>query len=194
MSFLHKSPPLLHYMISLIRSVIIDFRYNDWTIADYFRKQGAQIGNNCRIDIRSEFGDEPYLISIGNHVHICRGVILHTNDGGRWIFSEEIPDINVWGKIVIEDNCLIGLNTQLLPNIRIGKNSIVGAGSVVISGSNIPPNSIVIGIPARVIGSTVKYKEKCLAAWKEQRPPAEYVKNLKERKQKRKEHLTKLFP
>ncbi|HEX76601.1 MAG TPA: hypothetical protein G4O12_08515 [Dehalococcoidia bacterium] len=55
---------------------------------------------------------------------------------GVWIFKEEIPDIEGSGNIVIEDNCLIGANSHLLPNIRIGKNSIVGAG-------DLPPKEIV---------------------------------------------------
>ena len=112
---------------------------------------------------------EPYLVSIGNNVFITTGVIFHTHDGGAWVFKEEINDIDILGNIIIEDNCVIGRNSQLLPNIRIGKNSIVGAGSVVIS--DVPPNSIVMGVPARVFGSTLKYKEKCIARWKEQKLP-----------------------
>jgi tetrahydrodipicolinate N-succinyltransferase len=77
--------------------------------------------------------------------------------------------MHLFGTITIEDNCMIGRNVNLLPNIRIGRNSIVGAGSVVIS--DIPPNSIVMGIPARAISSISKYEEKCMATWNEQRPP-----------------------
>lgn len=79
------------------------------------------------------------------------------------------PNLDICGPIIIEDNCLIGVGAQLLPNIRIGRNSIVGAGSVVIS--DVPPNSIVMGVPARPISSLSKYEERCLAEWKEQSPP-----------------------
>ena len=148
----------------------------------------------------SSLGTEPYLVTIGSHVFISEGVVFHTHDGGVWIFRDEIPDIRVHGTIIIEDNCLIGRNAMLLPDIRIGRNSIVGAGSVVIS--DVPPNSIVTGVPARAISSIEKYKEKCIARWKEQKPPDLYIepggnwwdsKHSKENKQKVRRHLTNLF-
>jgi carbonic anhydrase/acetyltransferase-like protein (isoleucine patch superfamily) len=116
-----------------------------------------------------DLGTEPYLIKIGNHVTIAGGVLFVTHDGAVWVFREEVPDIQVFGPIVIEDNCVIGQNAILFPNIRIGRNSIIGAGSVVIS--DIPPNCIAFGVPARVWSSIEKYKEKSLARWREQKPP-----------------------
>lgn len=182
------------------RDAIILVRYNEWTIAEYFRKQGAKIGENCLFQVRS-LGRDPYLIEIGNYVFIASGVVFHTNDGGAWILKEEIPDSSVFGKIVIEDNCIIGTNSHLLPNIRIGRNSIVGVNSVVIT--DIPPNSIVMGVPARVIGSSLKYKRRCIARWKEQKPPG-YKKieierdwwaytEYKENMQKLRRHLTNIL-
>jgi acetyltransferase-like isoleucine patch superfamily enzyme len=144
------------------------FEANDSrTIVAYYRKQGAHIGENCMIEVYQTW-PEAYLITIGNHVHISVNVLLHTHDGGAWILRDTIPNIQIFGTIVIEDNCLIGANAQILPNVRIGSNSIVGAGSVVIA--DVPPNSIVMGVPARVIGSTLKYKAKCLALWDQQKP------------------------
>lgn len=149
----------------LIRRFTISLRYNNWTIAEYYRKQGAQIGDNCRIDIYSTLFDA-HLLSIGNHVFIAKNVTLHTHDGGAWILRNEIPNIRITGNIIIEDNCMIGASAHLFPNVHIGKNSIIGAGSVVIS--DIPPNSIAMGVPARVMGSTLKYREKHVTFWKEQ--------------------------
>jgi len=174
-------------------------QYNRFTITEYFRKQGAQIGERCSI-IPRWLGDEPYLIKIGNDVTIADGVSFITHDGGVWIFRKEIPNIQVFGPIIIEDNCVIGQNAILFPNIRIGKNSIVGAGSVVIS--DIPPNSIALGIPARVFSSTDKYKEKCIARWNEQFPKDCIIeeganwwssRHLKDNREKLKKHLMKLF-
>ena len=53
------------------------------------------------------------------------------------------------GKIKIEDDVWIGSNVIILPNINIGKGSIIGAGSVVTK--NIPEYSVAVGVPARVI-------------------------------------------
>jgi acetyltransferase-like isoleucine patch superfamily enzyme len=156
------------------KSIIHIYKYDSYSIVKYYRKCGAHIGENCRIDIRSEWYEAP-LITIGNHVFIAQGVLLHTHDGGAWILRDEISNIRITGPIVIEDNCMIGANSHLLPNVRIGKNSIVGAGSVVIS--DVPPNSIVMGVPARVIGSVLKYRDKHVSIWNEeiklgkQKPP-----------------------
>lgn len=170
-----------------------------FSIVDHFREQGAQIGEGCSI-IAKSLGTEPYLVKIGNHVTIASGVAFITHDGGSWIFRDEVPDLQVFGPIVIEDNCVIGQNAILFPNIRIGKNSIVGAGSVVIS--DIPPNTIAIGIPARAFGSVIKYKEKCLNRWAEQKPPGCKIepgenwwnsKHFTQNRMKLKKHLLELF-
>jgi acetyltransferase-like isoleucine patch superfamily enzyme len=165
-------------------------RYSDFDVAEYYRKQGADIGANCCIQDRSPWS-EPFLVSIGNHVLISRNVVFHTDDGGTWILEREIPGINVFGTIVVEDNCLIGCNSQLFLNTRIGKNSIVEPGSVVIS--NVPPNSIVMGVPARVIGTTLKYRERCLALWKEQKPHAWPMKDKKKAELELRKHLATYF-
>lgn len=138
-------------------------KYDDFTIENYFREKGYRVGKNNRIFIRS-LGSEPYLIRIGNHCTITSGVTFVTHDGGAWIFREEIPRLNVYGKIEIKDNCFIGIKSIILPNVTIGPNSVVGAGSVVTK--DVPANTIAAGVPARVICSADEYKEKCLRKWK----------------------------
>ncbi len=152
---------IISYLINLIAIGL----YNPSTIENYYRKKGYSIGKNNRIYIHN-FGSEPYLIKIGNHCTISTGVSFVTHDGGAWIFRDEIPDLNVFGKIEIKDNCFIGLNSIILPNVTIGPNSVVGAGSVVTK--DVPPNTVVAGVPAKVISSTEKYKEKCLTQFKAQ--------------------------
>lgn len=174
-------------------------KYDNYSIAKYFRKKGAQIGEGCSIIPRS-LGTEPYLIKIGNHVTIAKGVTFITHDGGAWIFRQEVPDLQVFGPIIIEDNCVIGQNAILFPNIRIGKNSIVGGGAVVIS--DIPPNSIAMGVPARVWSSVERYKKNCMEKWKAQKPSYYIIeegrnwwnsKHYKENRKKLKKHLINLF-
>ena len=174
-------------------------KYNPYTIAEYFRKQGAQIGEGCFI-VPTILGTEPYLVKIGNHVAIAQGVKFETHDGGAWLFRNEVPDLQVFGPIIIEDNCVIGQNAVLFPNIRIGRNSIVGASSVVIA--DVPPDTIVMGVPARAFGSVAKYKEKCLQRWEAQKPPDCVIEpgvtwwtseNLMENRQKLRKHLERFF-
>lgn len=193
-------------MIDIIREIVARIKkirelrkYSPSTIAEYFRKQGAQIGEGCFI-VPSSIGTEPYLIKIGNHVAIAQGVKFMTHDGGAWIFRDEIRDLQVFGPIVIEDNCVIGQYAILLPGVRIGRDSIVGASSVVIT--DVPPDTIVMGVPARPFGSTKKYKQKCIERWKTQQPPDCIIepgqdwwnsKHFHENREKLKRHLLGLF-
>jgi carbonic anhydrase/acetyltransferase-like protein (isoleucine patch superfamily) len=50
----------------------------------------------------------------------------------------------------IEDDCLIGMGSVLLNQVRVGTGSVIGAGAVVPEGMEIPPGSLVMGVPARI--------------------------------------------
>lgn len=55
-----------------------------------------------------------------------------------------------WGKAIhIEDDCWIGANAVILPGVTIGRGSTIGAGAIV--SRDVPPYSIAVGIPARVV-------------------------------------------
>lgn len=148
-------------MLKLIKKLIqaIKMRsYSEYTIVELFRKQGAIIGDNCRIYINYLSG-EPYLVRIGNHVSIGAGVSLITHDGAVWVYRQKDPATNRFGKIEIKDNCFIGNQAIILPNVTIGPNSIVGAGAVVTK--DVPENCVVAGNPAKIICKTEEYIEKC---------------------------------
>jgi acetyltransferase-like isoleucine patch superfamily enzyme len=168
-------------MVSKLLRLISNFRrrlelaaHDDFTVAEYFRKQGAIIGDDCRIMIRS-FGSEPYLIRIGNHCTIAPHASLVTHDGAAWIFTGEFPNLQRFGKINIHDNCFIGLRAIIMPNVTIGPNAIVASGAVVTH--DVPPDTIVAGCPAKPVGNIHDYKTKVLRQWQEQRPP-DYLSDL----------------
>lgn len=118
---------------------------------------GVTIGEKCRISCYS-FSPESYLIEIGDHVVICKNVYLITHEGAITIFHHENPDMDLFGRITIGDNSFIGMNSLILPKTTIGKNCVVGAGSVVRG--IIPDNSVVAGNPAKVVMSTDEYKKR----------------------------------
>jgi acetyltransferase-like isoleucine patch superfamily enzyme len=155
--------------LNKIRKAYILRKYNDFNIAEYFRKQGAIVGENNRIMIRS-LGGDPFLIKIGSHCSISLNVCFVTHDGGGWVFTEEMPSLQRFGKIEIKDNCYIGINCIILPNVIIGPNSIVGAGSVITK--DVPPNAVVGGNPAKFIKTIEQYKKEMLDEWNEQKPPS----------------------
>jgi len=64
------------------------------------------------------------------------------------IYSESTID-NRSGKVVLKNNCRIGSHSTILPGVSIGKNSIIGAHSLV--NKDIPDNVVAFGVPAKVV-------------------------------------------
>jgi acetyltransferase-like isoleucine patch superfamily enzyme len=138
----------------------VRFRGN---LINYLRHQGVRIGEHCQLlNIADNYGSEPWLIEIGNHVTLTSGVFLLTHDASSRLFRKTLPQSspygNRFGRIRIHDNCFVGVNSIILPGVTIGPNSIVGAGSVVAK--DVHPNAVVAGVPARVICTLDDYIEK----------------------------------
>lgn len=124
----------------------------------YFRKLGVVMGENTyanlgmRIAI-NEVSDQPKII-IGDNVSIAPNVIFvaeSSANNGREINSiDYVRDkLTVNGKIIVEDEVWIGANVTILPNVRVGRCSVIGAGSVVVH--DVEPYAIYVGVPARKI-------------------------------------------
>jgi len=126
----------------------------------YSNYYGVNIRKDARITGNVDFGDEPYLIKIGDHVTLTQDIKFLTHDGGVGLFREESPGINILGKITIGDHVFIGENSMILPNVTIGNWVIVGAGIVVTK--DIPDNVVCAGVPARVIKSINEYKREAI--------------------------------
>jgi lipopolysaccharide O-acetyltransferase len=96
-------------------------------------------------------------VRIGNNVLIASRVFISDHNHGMYHLSDSLsfPSIEPIKRpiysnpVFIDDNVWIGEQVCILPGVKIGKGSVIGAGSVVVN--NVPPNSIVVGNPARVI-------------------------------------------
>jgi carbonic anhydrase/acetyltransferase-like protein (isoleucine patch superfamily) len=65
----------------------------------------------------------------------------------------------------IEDACLIGINAVIMDDAVIGRGSIVAGGAMVTEGKVFPPNSIIAGVPAKVIGERDSARANRMNAW-----------------------------
>jgi acetyltransferase-like isoleucine patch superfamily enzyme len=83
-------------------------------------------------------------VLIGSHTMIIDNDFHHSDSRKRYE-NKDIPA----RRIIIEDNVFIGTNCMILKGITIGKNSVIGANSVVFT--SIPENSIAIGNPCKVV-------------------------------------------
>ncbi len=117
------------------------------------RASGVRLGEDCRL-FGVEFGSEPYLVTLGDHVS-ASNVAFITHDGGVWVFRDQHPDIDVIKPIKVGDNVFLGYGVIVLPGVTIGDNVIVGAGAVVTR--DIPSDCVAAGIPARPIRSLAEY-------------------------------------
>lgn len=110
---------------------------------------------------RGMFGSEPWLITIGDNVHITADVRFVTHDGGTLILRKDTPDLEWTAPIVIGDDVYIGIRATILPGVTIGSRSIVAAGAVVAR--DVPPNTVVGGVPAKPICTMDEYARKMKA-------------------------------
>ncbi len=97
-------------------------------------------------------GDVSY-IKIGKNSNVQDNAVIHVSHNTPTIIGENVTigHLAMVHAAKIEDNVIIGINSVVLDNAVIGEGSIVGAGAVVTSSTKIPPNSLVLGIPAKVI-------------------------------------------
>ena len=96
----------------------------------------------------------PKLISFGNNVWVASNVTLVTHDVIHYMLNirDKNPAYQEYlGCIDIKDNVFIGANSTILPNVTIGPDTIIAAGTVV--NKSLPGNGVYAGVPARYICS-----------------------------------------
>lgn len=130
----------------------------------YARKVGVQVGEGCRL-MGANFGTEPYLVSIGNHVLTASGVSFITHEGGHWVLKgldkEKYQNTFGYGRITVGNNVYIGSDVTVLRGVTIGDNVIVGAKSLV--NKSLPANGVYAGVPAKRICSLEEWEQKFMA-------------------------------
>jgi carbonic anhydrase/acetyltransferase-like protein (isoleucine patch superfamily) len=92
-------------------------------------------------------------ISIGAQSNIQDGTIVHVDEGVPCIVG---PRVGVGHRVIlhgceVEEDCLIGMGSILLNRVKIGKGSVVAAGAVLTEGMIVPPGSLVMGVPGKVV-------------------------------------------
>lgn len=155
--------------------------------AEYFRKKHifAEIGDNvCFTPLKPPL--YPELIRIHDNVIVASNVLFVTHDAFHTIVNRQAKEPILQegvGCIEIGNNVFIGSNVTILYGVKIGNNVLVAAGTVV--NHDVPDNSIVAGVPARVIGTYDKLVEK--------RMQNKYPKELAPKKQAVSEEMKKYF-
>ncbi|MEM1524707.1 MAG: acyltransferase [Nitrososphaerales archaeon] len=147
-----------------------------------FIGKNVKIGKGVKIWHFAYVGDNVELgdgVVIGSLAHIDRGVKI--GDNTRVEGSVYIPPLTIIGKdvfigpavtftndpyppskrmigVVVEDGAIIGASSVIKAGVRIGKNSVIAMGAVVTK--DVPPNTVVAGIPARPLYSRQEYEKR----------------------------------
>lgn len=105
-------------------------------------KEGADLGCNLICNCGTD-------ISIGKDVLIAGFCYIQSSSHGVAPDKSIKHQSNTYAPIVIGDDCWLGGHVSILPGVSIGSGAVIGAKSVVTS--NVEPNTIVAGIPAKLI-------------------------------------------
>lgn len=87
-------------------------------------------------------------IRVGNHVLINVGCTI-SHDCIIEDFCNISPGCHLAGHVILESEVFLGTGVSIIPKVKIGRGSIIGAGSVIIR--DVPENSLVAGVPGRII-------------------------------------------
>ena len=139
--------------------------------------KNVNIGSFCRVAVSVSFGNHKcksrrkIRLKIGDNVHIGNNAFIIANNnieiGDNVIMAPYVyisdhihsfydikknlhdQPLTNGGIVKIGDNVFVGIKASILPNVIIGKRSIIGANAVVTK--DVPPYSVVVGNPARIV-------------------------------------------
>lgn len=147
-----------------------------WLIMRFlFKRLGVRTRLGKRLDIRC-----PYRISIGAYTSINKKTLLDGRGGNLYIGKcvDVAQEVNIWTlehdyndpfykakgeSVIIEDYVWIASRATILPGVHVGRGAVVASGAVVTK--NVPPMSIVGGVPAKIIGKRNVDPQYKLGSW-----------------------------
>lgn len=149
----------------ILRHILLGEKASSRRYVNHLRKMGAQVGENVRFyDPFHTFVDTsaPWLLTIGDHVSITRGVTILTHDYA-WSVIRRYPEsrgalLGAQSGVTIGSNVFIGMNAVITRGVRLGDHVIIGAGSVVTS--DCESGFVYAGNPAKKVCSVAEFWEK----------------------------------
>jgi len=124
----------------------------------------VKIGKNCGIFPNAVIRGDQNSIEIDEGSNIQDCCVLHVDSKNKIKIGKNVS-IGHCAMIhgaTIEDDCLIGIHVTVLNGAKIGSGSIIGANALVTAGMQIPENSLVIGIPGRIIKQDENHRKQAI--------------------------------
>jgi carbonic anhydrase/acetyltransferase-like protein (isoleucine patch superfamily) len=113
----------------------------------------VEIGEDSSVWFGSVIRGDVNYIRIGARTNIQDHTIIHVNTGTHPTILED--EITVGHRVTlhgcyVESGCLVGIGSIILDGVRVGRHSLIAAGSLVTPNTQIPPRSLVMGSPAKL--------------------------------------------
>ncbi|AXV37873.1 MAG: gamma carbonic anhydrase family protein [Methanobacteriaceae archaeon] len=113
----------------------------------------VKIGQNSSIWYNAVLRGDIEEIKVGKFSNVQDNCVVHASKNHPILIDDyvSVGHAAVLHGCTIHANCIIGMNSTILNQVEIGKNSIVGAGAVVTEGKKFPARSLILGIPAKQV-------------------------------------------
>ncbi|RLF36193.1 MAG: gamma carbonic anhydrase family protein [Thermoplasmata archaeon] len=121
----------------------------------------VKIGKNCGIFPFAVIRGDQNSIEIGDGSNVQDCCVIHVNSEYKTKIGRNVSighSAMVHGA-TIEDECIIGIHATVLNGAKIGRGSIVGANALVTQEMQVPENSLVLGVPGKIVKQDKKFRE-----------------------------------
>jgi carbonic anhydrase/acetyltransferase-like protein (isoleucine patch superfamily) len=125
------------------------------------------LGQECSVWFNATLRGDINSITIGDYSNIQDGAVVHVADafGARIGNMVTVGHNAVVHACTIEDEVLVGMGAIVMNDAHIGARSIIGAGALVTGGTQIPPGSLVLGSPAKVVRTLSIEEQEGIKEW-----------------------------
>ncbi len=161
---------IFYLMVNLFKSYLNHKPKIDSTafIAEGARLIGnVSIAKNASIWFNAVLRADINAIKVGEGSNIQDNSVLHVSNEHACVVGKHVTvghNVNLHA-CTVEDQCLIGIGTVILTGAKIGKGSLVGAQSLIKENFIVPPGSLVLGSPARIVRKLNPKEKAQIKAW-----------------------------
>lgn len=113
----------------------------------------VSLGRNASVWYNAVIRADMESITIGDETNIQDLSVLHVDEGVPCVVGRRVGVGHraILHGCTVEDECLVGMGAVLLNHVRVGTGSVIAAGAVLSEGAEVPPGSLVVGVPGRVV-------------------------------------------
>ena len=143
---------IIHHSVRMDTPPYRKFWLGDYSVVESFAcinnaVGDVIIGDHTRIGLHNTIIGP---VTIGSHVNLAQGITITALNHNFYDSEKRIDQQGISTKeVVLEDDIWVGANAVILPGVTIGKHAVVAAGAIVTK--DVPPHSLVAGVPAKVI-------------------------------------------